>query len=54
MPDYEHTHHCIKCGAPVHIRVPQPLSVVLVLQHWHDKLDGKCRACLEKGKAVGK
>ena len=45
--DYDHHHPCTKCGAPVHIRVRHPLSVVLVLQHWHEKMDGKCKACLE-------
>jgi len=48
--DYEDTLHCRTCGAPVHIRVRHPMSVVLVLQNWHDRLDGKCKACLEKGK----
>jgi len=45
--DYEDTLHCRQCGAPVHIRVRHPMSVVLVIQHWYDKMDGKCKACLE-------
>ena len=56
MADYDHVHHCVKCGAPVRIMVRQPASVVLVLQHWHDKLNGRCKTCLNKAdrKAVGK
>lgn len=46
--DYDHTHHYVKCGGPVRIRVKHPLSVVLVMQHWHDKLGGLCKKCLKK------
>jgi hypothetical protein len=49
--DYAGDHHCRVCGKPVRIAVRHPLSVVLVMQHWHDKLDGKCKACLEAAKA---
>jgi hypothetical protein len=49
--DYDHDHTCQKCGKPVNIRVKHPLSVVLVLQHWHDKLDGKCKSCIAEGEA---
>jgi len=47
--DYDHTHHCRVCGKPVRIRVRNPLSAVLVLGHWNEKMGGKCKACLEIG-----
>jgi len=49
--DYDHPHPCRQCGKPDHIRVQHPASVVQVLYHWYNRMGGKCRACIEKGKA---
>jgi len=45
--DYRTILRCDSCGRQFRVRVPWPLSAVLVLTTWINKWDRKCKQCLE-------
>jgi len=50
--DYDHTHHCAKCGKPDRIIVRYPMHWALTMFFWKTRLAGKCKDCIEEGKAM--